>query len=88
MPIFGQAAGAREETSVTLITADPTWGSAVLAISGGSRKSDALNTSQTLLTTLKARVEPQSSAGQLLFEGRWPAPKEGRYDDFNWSKPE
>jgi uncharacterized protein len=88
MPIFGQASGSREETSVTLITADPAWGSAVLAISGGSRKSDALDTSQTLLTTLKARVEPQSSAGQLLFEGRWPAPKKGRYDDFGWSKPE
>jgi hypothetical protein len=88
MPIFGQAPGAREETSVTLFAADPTWGSAVLAISGGSRKSDALNTSQTLLTTLKARVEPQSNAGQLLFEGRWPAPKKGRYDDFGWSKPE
>lgn len=88
LPIFGQAPGSREETSVTLITADPTWGSAVLAISGGSRKSDALNTSQTLLSTLKARVEPQSSAGQLLFEGRWPAPKKGRYDDFDWSKPE
>jgi hypothetical protein len=88
MPIFGQASGSREEASVTLITADPAWGSAVLAISGGSRKSDALDTSQTLLTTLKARVEPQSSAGQLLFEGRWPAAKKGRYDDFDWSKPE
>ena len=88
MPIFGQAPGSREEASVTLITADPAWGSAVLAISGGSRKSDALNTSQTLLTTLKARVEPQSSAGQLLFEGRWPAAKKGRYDDFGWPKTE
>jgi hypothetical protein len=88
MPIFGQASGSREEASVTLVTADPAWGSAVLAISGGSRKSDALDTSQTLLTTLKARVEPQSSAGQLLFEGRWPAAKKGRYDDFDWSKPE
>ena len=88
MPIFGQASGSREEASVTLVTADPAWGSAVLAISGGSRKSDALDTSQTLLTTLKARVEPQSSAGQLLFEGRWPAAKKGRYDDFGWSKPE
>ena len=88
MPIFGQASGSREEASVTLITADPAWGSAVLAISGGSRKSDALNTSQTLLTTLKARVEPQSSAGQLLFEGRWPAAKKGRYDDFGWPKTE
>ena len=88
MPIFGQASGSREEASVTLITADPAWGSAVLAISGGSRKSDALNTSQALLTTLKARVEPQSSAGQLLFEGRWPAAKKGRYDDFAWPQSE
>jgi hypothetical protein len=88
MPIFGQAPGSREEVSLTLITADPQWGSAVLAISGGNRKSDALNTSQTVLTSLKARVEPQSSAGQLLFEGRWPAPKKGRYDDFGWSRPE
>jgi hypothetical protein len=87
MPVFGQAPGSREEASLTLITADPQWGSAVLAISGGSRKSDPLNTSQMMLTTLKARVEPKSSAGQLLFEGRWPPPKKGRYDDFGWSKP-
>jgi hypothetical protein len=88
MPIFGQAAGSREDAALTLITADPQWGSAVLAVSGGSRKSDALVTSQTMLTTLKARIEPQSPAGQLLFEGYWPQPKKGRYDDFSWPKPE
>lgn len=88
MPIFGQMAGSREELSLTLVTADPQWGSAVLAINGGAGRSkgDALSTPQTVVTALKLRVAPQSSAGLLLFEGRWPEARKGRYDDFSWPK--
>jgi hypothetical protein len=90
MPIFGQTAGSREELSLTLITADPRWASAVLAVKGGAgqRKGDALSTPQTIVSALKARVAPQSSAGLLLFEGRWPKSRKGRYDDFSWPKQE
>jgi hypothetical protein len=86
LPIFGQMAGSKEEASLTLITADPQWASAVLAITGGQSKGDAISTPQTVISALKAKVTPQSSAGLLLFEGRWPKARKGRYDDFSWPK--
>jgi hypothetical protein len=79
-------AGSKEEASLTLITADPQWASAVLAITGGQSKGDAISTPQTVISALKAKVTPQSSAGLLLFEGRWPKARKGRYDDFSWPK--
>jgi hypothetical protein len=89
MPVFGQAAGSREELSLTQITADPQWASAVLAIGGsGQIKGDALSTPQTVVSALKSRVLPESSAGMLLFEGKWPQARKGRYDDFSWPKQE
>jgi uncharacterized protein len=88
MPIFGQMAGSREEASLTLFTADPQWASAVLAVNGGRGQGDSLSTPQTVVSALKAGVAPQSSAGLLLFEGRWPKARKGRYDDFSWPRQE
>jgi hypothetical protein len=89
MPIFGQAPGSREEQSLTLIVADPQWASAVLAVGGGGQsKTDALSTPQTVVSNLKARVAPESNAGLLLYQGKWPETRKGRYDDFSWPKQE
>jgi hypothetical protein len=89
MPIFGQMPGAREEQSLTLVVADPQWASAVLAVGGGMQsKTDALSTPQTVVSNLKARVTPESNAGLLLYEGKWPETRKGRYDDFSWPKQE
>lgn len=87
LPLFGQLAGSREEEQSTLFPADQTWASAVLAVNRGIRggqKSDNLATPQTVLTALRERVAPDSLAGQLLIDGKWPETKEGRYDDFRW----
>jgi uncharacterized protein len=82
LPIFGQMAGSKEEAALTVITADPQWSSAVLAIA--SQKENPLSTPQTVVGALKARVAPQSAAGLLLNEGQWPESKKGRHDDFSW----
>jgi hypothetical protein len=86
MPIFGQMAGSKEEAALTLIMADPQWASAVLAVGGPAPKDNALSTPQTVVSALKARVAPQSSAGLLLNEGQWPEAKKGRLDDFTWPR--
>jgi hypothetical protein len=86
MPIFGQMAGAKEELPLTMFIADPQWASAVLAVGGSQSKGDALGTPQTVISALKERVAPDSTAGLLLFEGRWPKARKGRYDDFSWPK--
>lgn len=88
MPIFGQMAGSREEASLTLFTADPQWASAVLAVNGEGGQGDPSSTPQTVISALKTGVAPESNAGLLLFEGRWPKARKGRYDDFSWPKQE
>jgi hypothetical protein len=89
LPLFGQAAGSRQEGDKTVFIADPTWGAAVLAITGsaslGVGKSDSLETPFAALAQLRQRVAPQSSAGQLLIHGQWPKMQSGRFDDFSWS---
>jgi lysophospholipase L1-like esterase len=86
LPVFGQMSGSKEETALTLVAADPQWASAVLAVSGGAQKENALNTPQTVVNALKARVPPQSTAGILLNAGQWPEAKDGRHDDFRWPR--
>lgn len=87
LPLFGQLEGARTETEQTVFPADPTWASAVIAVRGdGGGKSDSLPTPQALVTALKDRVQPQSAAGALFAEGKWPQPQPGRFDDFTWPK--
>jgi uncharacterized protein len=88
MPIFGQMAGAKEELPLTMFIADAQWASAVLAIGGSRSNGEALSTPQTVISALKERVAPDSTAGLLLFEGRWPKARKGRYDDFSWPKPD
>jgi hypothetical protein len=83
LPVFGQMAGSVEETALTVIIADPQWASAVLAVGAPNQKeSEAVQTAVT--TVLKERVNPQSNAGLLLFEGQWPETRKGRHDDFSW----
>jgi hypothetical protein len=86
LPIFGQMAGSKEEAALTLVTADPQWSSAVLAVAGGAQKENALSTPQTVVGALKVRVAPQSTAGHLLNDGQWPEAKKGRHDDFSWPR--
>jgi hypothetical protein len=61
----------------------------VLAFTGGAElglgKSDSLETPFAVLTGLRQRVQPQSSAGELLIKGNWPKVQRGRFDDFSWS---
>jgi hypothetical protein len=89
LPLFGQAAGSKEEADKTVFTADPLWAAAVLAITSGVDlgvgKSDSLETPFTALIGLRQRVAPESSAGQLLIKGQWPKVEPGRFDDFSWS---
>ncbi len=90
LPLFGQAAGAKQETEMTVMVADPLWAGAVLAIRAvaadiGVGKSDSLETPFTALIELRRRVPPESSAGQLLINGHWPKMQTGRFDDFTWS---
>ena len=47
---------------------------------------DSIVTPQTLITSLKERVPPSSTAGQLFTEGKWPASRPGRFDDFSWPR--
>jgi hypothetical protein len=88
MPVFGQMPGAKEETSLTYVVGDPQWASAVLAVSGrgGHAKSDLIGTPELVISALRSRVEADTNAGRLLFEGRWPRARKGRYDDFSWPK--
>ena len=87
LPLFGQMAGAKNEVAQTIIEADPTWASAVIAINRAvPTKADSIVTPQTLITSLKERVPPSSTAGQLFTEGKWPAPRPGRFDDFSWPR--
>jgi hypothetical protein len=89
LPLFGQAAGSKQEADMTIMVADPQWAAAVLAIRDGASlgvgKSDSLETPFTALVQLRGRVAPQSSAGQLLIKGQWPKMQTGRFDDFSWS---
>jgi hypothetical protein len=87
LPLFGQMAGAKNEVGVTIFEADPTWASAVIAINrGAANKADSIVTPQTLITSLKERVPPGSSASRLFAEGKWPESRPGRFDDFSWPR--
>ena len=90
LPLFGQAAGSKQETDMTVMVGDPLWASAVLAIKAVAvdvavGKSDSLETPFSALIELRRRVPPESSAGQLLINGQWPRVQTGRFDDFTWS---